>query len=115
VYTLKRALVVNNHPGLGTLWNTAEAEAGSVVAVCGLGTVGLAVSSLIRALPFQSSRYSPVTLVFVYQLVKWESKFLCYQCIESDLSLAQVVEHISNLILLNSVHFIQSCDPKFNI
>ena len=41
--------------------------------------------------------------------------FLCYQCIESDLSLAQVVEHISNLILLNSVHFIQSCDPKFNI
>jgi len=37
---------------VGALWNTAKAEAGSVVAVCGLGTVGLAVSSLIRALPF---------------------------------------------------------------
>jgi Zn-dependent alcohol dehydrogenase len=33
-----------NHPGLGAVWNTAKVEAGAVVAVFGLGTVGLAVS-----------------------------------------------------------------------
>lgn len=30
--------------GLGAVWNTAKVEAGSIVAVFGLGTVGLAVS-----------------------------------------------------------------------
>lgn len=31
--------------GLGAVWNTAKVEAGSIVAVFGLGTVGLAVIS----------------------------------------------------------------------
>lgn len=31
-------------PGLGAVWNTAKVEAGSIVAIFGLGTVGLAVS-----------------------------------------------------------------------
>jgi S-(hydroxymethyl)glutathione dehydrogenase/alcohol dehydrogenase len=30
--------------GLGAVWNTAKVEAGSIVAIFGLGTVGLAVS-----------------------------------------------------------------------
>lgn len=30
--------------GLGAVWNTAKVEPGSIVAVFGLGTVGLAVS-----------------------------------------------------------------------
>lgn len=30
--------------GLGAVWNTAKVEAGSSVAVFGLGTIGLAVS-----------------------------------------------------------------------
>lgn len=34
-----------NYLGLGAVWNTAKVEAGSIVAVFGLGTVGLAVST----------------------------------------------------------------------
>ena len=30
--------------GLGAVWNTAKVEPGSIVAIFGLGTVGLAVS-----------------------------------------------------------------------
>jgi len=30
--------------GLGAVWNTAKVENGSIVAIFGLGTVGLAVS-----------------------------------------------------------------------
>lgn len=30
--------------GLGAVWNTAKVESGSIVAIFGLGTVGLAVS-----------------------------------------------------------------------
>lgn len=33
--------------GLGAVWNTAKVEPGSIVAIFGLGTVGLAVSHLI--------------------------------------------------------------------
>ena len=40
-----------NHPGLGAVWNTAKVEAGSIVAVFGLGTVGLAVSFSCWFLP----------------------------------------------------------------
>lgn len=32
--------------GLGAVWNTAKVEPGSIVAIFGLGTVGLAVSYL---------------------------------------------------------------------
>ena len=35
----------NSPVGLGAVWNTAKVESGSIVAVFGLGTVGLAVSS----------------------------------------------------------------------
>ena len=35
-----------NCAGLGAVWNTAKVEAGSVVAIFGLGTVGLAVSKI---------------------------------------------------------------------
>ncbi|RLM78167.1 alcohol dehydrogenase class-3 [Panicum miliaceum] len=38
-----------NHPGLGAVWNTAKVEAGSIVAVFGLGTVGLAVAEGAKA------------------------------------------------------------------
>lgn len=34
--------------GLGAVWNTAKVEPGSIVAVFGLGTVGLAVSFAVR-------------------------------------------------------------------
>lgn len=33
--------------GLGAVWNTAKVEPGSIVAVFGLGTVGLAVSAYL--------------------------------------------------------------------
>ena len=33
--------------GLGAVWNTAKVEPGSIVAIFGLGTVGLAVKFLI--------------------------------------------------------------------
>lgn len=36
--------------GLGAVWNTAKVEPGSIVAVFGLGTVGLAVSSVNKHL-----------------------------------------------------------------
>ena len=35
--------------GLGAVWNTAKVEPGSIVAVFGLGTVGLAVSFAVRS------------------------------------------------------------------
>jgi Zn-dependent alcohol dehydrogenase len=35
-----------NCVGLGAVWNTAKVEAGSIVAIFGLGTVGLAVSEI---------------------------------------------------------------------
>jgi hypothetical protein len=35
-----------NRVGLGAVWNTAKVEAGSIVAIFGLGTVGLAVSKI---------------------------------------------------------------------
>ena len=44
VFSLSIHLTKYNHPGLGAVWNTAKVEAGSIVAVFGLGTVGLAVS-----------------------------------------------------------------------
>jgi Zn-dependent alcohol dehydrogenase len=37
-------IILSNVSGLGAVWNTAKVEAGSIVAVFGLGTVGLAVS-----------------------------------------------------------------------
>ena len=33
--------------GIGAVWNTADIEPGSTVAIFGLGTVGLAVSDLV--------------------------------------------------------------------
>lgn len=36
--------------GLGAVWNTAKVEPGSIVAIFGLGTVGLAVSSVNKHL-----------------------------------------------------------------
>jgi len=33
-----------NFKGIGAAWNTANVEAGSTIAIFGLGTVGLAVS-----------------------------------------------------------------------
>lgn len=36
--------------GLGAVWNTAKVEPGSIVAIFGLGTVGLAVSFLVGPL-----------------------------------------------------------------
>lgn len=38
--------------GLGAVWNTAKVEAGSIVAIFGLGTVGLAVSLNSQVVPF---------------------------------------------------------------
>lgn len=38
--------------GLGAVWNTAKVESGSIVAVFGLGTVGLAVSRFYLVLLF---------------------------------------------------------------
>ena len=35
--------------GLGAVWNTAKVEAGSIVAIFGLGTVGLAVAEGAKA------------------------------------------------------------------
>lgn len=37
-------IILTNNSGLGAVWNTAKVEAGSIVAVFGLGIVGLAVS-----------------------------------------------------------------------
>ncbi len=39
-----KAKVFSEFTGLGAVWNVAKMEAGSVVAIFGLGTVGLAVS-----------------------------------------------------------------------
>ncbi|KAL9384333.1 hypothetical protein Peur_021343 [Populus x canadensis] len=36
-------------PGLGAVWNTAKVEAGSIVAIFGLGTIGLAVAEGAKA------------------------------------------------------------------
>lgn len=36
--------------GLGAVWNTAKVESGSIVAIFGLGTVGLAVRFLLGTL-----------------------------------------------------------------
>ncbi|GJN22537.1 hypothetical protein PR202_gb10112 [Eleusine coracana subsp. coracana] len=41
---VKFVLLQYNYIGLGAVWNTAKVEAGSIVAVFGLGTVGLAVA-----------------------------------------------------------------------
>lgn len=50
-------LVKINGAGLGAVWNTAKVESGSIVAIFGLGTVGLAVNSLHKtyASPFHVS------------------------------------------------------------
>jgi hypothetical protein len=54
--------------------------------------------------------------VFFINWSNGQSKFLCYQCIESNLSLVQVVEPISNLVLLNSVcHFSAFYTEKYNL
>ncbi|XP_058783258.1 alcohol dehydrogenase class-3-like [Vicia villosa] len=39
----------SSHKGLGAVWNTAKVEAGSIVAVFGLETVGLAVAEGAKA------------------------------------------------------------------
>jgi hypothetical protein len=53
--------------GLGAVWNTAKVEAGSIVAIFGLGTIGLAVSCCLA--------WSPLTLGKIDPLI-----FLCHPC-----------------------------------